>query len=504
MKYNMITPKDILKVVASKLIAVRGLVYNKKNKFLYVLPYAIIGVLSFCVLKKIIGDGDEIWNYNFARCIAEGRVPYTDFNMVQTPLSAYISSIFLMVFGESLLSFRLASALLMALTFSMLYTICADVSDNKTLSFVASLFVFSLSFDIWIYNYNNLNLFLILMLLYLERKAIKNNSRLSYSIFIGLIYGVTPIVKQSTGAILLIANLIISLLDYIVYKKDRIHIASRVISSAVPGTVFLLLILFTGTFRDFYDYAINGIGYFTHRISLVQYAFSSPVSFCVALFPFFVTVRTIVCIYKERISSKKRLLIVGLLLAIAGSVVAYPLCDSIHMYVAIIPFIPCTFACMIKKHMPMEQKIACVFVALIVAVCSILMTIPLSSDYKESQLHHFAGLPIERGLEKNIQEVNDYILSRNKTGIEVRIADEYAAVYMIPLDRYNKNYDLLLVGNLGSNSIEDLISENDVIYLVRRDESSLGYQAHFKLIEYIKDNFKKIGEVQQFDVYEGF
>lgn len=73
---------------------------------------------------------------------------------------------------------------------------------------------------------------------------------------------------------------------------------------------------------------------------------------------------------------------------------------------------------------------------------------------------------------------------------------------MLPLDKYNKDFDLLLVGNLGTKTVGDLLSDSkDTVYLVKRDESSLGSQSHFELIHYIKNNYKKQGEVLWFDVY---
>ena len=37
---------------------------------------------------------------------------------------------------------------------------------------------------------------------------------------------------------------------------------------------------------------------------------------------------------------------------------------------------------------------------------------------------------------------------------DVKILDASAALYMIPIDKYNKNYDLLLKGNLGKDGEE--------------------------------------------------
>lgn len=83
------------------------------------------------------------------------------------------------------------------------------------------------------------------------------------------------------------------------------------------------------------------------------------------------------------------------------------------------------------------------------------------------------------------------------------IANDAAAAYMIPIDRYTKNFDMLLAGNLGMTTVEDLLSEHpDALFMVNHNDDALGYQAHFELISYIKDNFVKTGQVLNLDVYK--
>jgi hypothetical protein len=51
-----------------------------------------IAILLFLatVLPRNLANLDEIWNFNFARNIANGLIPYKDFNMLQTPLLTFI------------------------------------------------------------------------------------------------------------------------------------------------------------------------------------------------------------------------------------------------------------------------------------------------------------------------------------------------------------------------------------------------------------------------------
>ena len=51
-----------------------------------------IAILLFLatVLPRNLANLDEILNFNFARNIANGLIPYKDFNMLQTPLLPFI------------------------------------------------------------------------------------------------------------------------------------------------------------------------------------------------------------------------------------------------------------------------------------------------------------------------------------------------------------------------------------------------------------------------------
>ncbi len=51
-----------------------------------------VAILLFLatVLPRNLANLDEIWNFNFARNIANGLIPYKDFNMLQTPLLPFI------------------------------------------------------------------------------------------------------------------------------------------------------------------------------------------------------------------------------------------------------------------------------------------------------------------------------------------------------------------------------------------------------------------------------
>ena len=77
---------------------------------------------------------------------------------------------------------------------------------------------------------------------------------------------------------------------------------------------------------------------------------------------------------------------------------------------------------------------------------------------------------------------------------------------MIPINKYNKNYDMLLKGNLGENGEENLKQEigesKNTQYLILKDKFNKNWQTPLDVIEYVKTNKNKIGEIEIFDIYE--
>jgi len=121
----------------------------------------------------------------------------------------------------------------------------------------------------------------------------------------------------------------------------------------------------------------------------------------------------------------------------------------------------------------------------------------------KSVLNHFSNIPISSTLQDRIIEVDAYIQDEER---DVYILDSEAAVYMIPLDKYNKDFDMFLKGNLGSASeegqIEKINNMENAVILIKNDKMGLNWQTPTVVIEYIRNNLEKIGTVSFFDVYE--
>lgn len=149
------------------------------------------------------------------------------------------------------------------------------------------------------------------------------------------------------------------------------------------------------------------------------------------------------------------------------------------------------------------ETISFIFIILFTGYIELKNRDDLSNLSKYKSLNHFYGIKIDSSLLNTIKITDEYI---NKSDKRVYILDASAAVYMIPINRYNKNYDMFCKGNLGGGSeekqIEIISQQEDTIYLILNSNYSINWQTPTKVIQYVKENFTQNGTVGIYDIYE--
>ena len=125
---------------------------------------------------------------------------------------------------------------------------------------------------------------------------------------------------------------------------------------------------------------------------------------------------------------------------------------------------------------------------------------------KNTEIQHFKNIEIGQHLKDRIDEIDKYILENEQEGKTVYILDAEAAIYMIPLDKYNKNYDMFLKGNIGKDGEEGQIQtiqqkDENTLFLIRKENLKTNWQTPLKVINYIRENLENIGEISIYEVY---
>lgn len=144
----------------------------KKNDLLIVI-FIFITIFSIIIVKPI-SDLDEIWNYNTARVISEGLIPYKDISMITTPLLPMITAVFLKIIANELIVSRIIAAILWTGILYTVYKIFGELFKEKNVELICTALIGILCRDIYCIDYNVTVLFIALIVLYQELKNINS------------------------------------------------------------------------------------------------------------------------------------------------------------------------------------------------------------------------------------------------------------------------------------------------------------------------------------------
>ena len=144
----------------------------KKNDLLIVI-FIFITIFSIIIVKPI-SDLDEIWNYNTARVISEGLIPYKDISMITTPLLPMITAVFLKLIANELIVSRIIAAILWTGILYTVYKIFGELFKEKNVALICTALIGILCRDIYCIDYNVTVLFIALIVLYQELKNINS------------------------------------------------------------------------------------------------------------------------------------------------------------------------------------------------------------------------------------------------------------------------------------------------------------------------------------------
>lgn len=502
---------------------------NYKNIGIFLL---LLFLIASVILNKGLGDLDEIWNYNFARNIADGLIPYRDFNMLQMPLSPMIGAFALVILGNQLIVMRILAIFLMAIILFLGYQILRKMGISEWLCRISILGVFFLLKDYFAFDYNYGILAITLGLLYIEIKCYEKNKKLlcyqgKKDFFIGLATGCCVLLKQTTGVA--IAAIIVGYqLIHIRKKEDLINFLkiafTRGIGVLLPILVILVYLSFNQAFYDFVDYCILGIQTFSNHIAYQNLWKSSKE--VIQIFSIVLPIMWIIGILVATIKKNQKLEIL-LFFGIASSIVIFPISDEIHfligMFITILitVYLLSLFIKYVKQtieeryHSKKIKQIylySNVFMETVVKVMTLflfLYAINLIGNYtknleKNPNIEHYEGIPISEGMRGTIYNIDSYILKQEE---DIYILDSDAAVYMIPINRYHKNFDMFLRGNLGSKGEEGQIQKikemnSGTKILIKNEKTKRNWQNPEQVTKYIKENLNKIDQIEYFDVYE--
>lgn len=485
--------------------------FFKNNRRKIIIGAMFLIIFASSILLRYLTSLDEIWQYNIARNIYDGLLPYKDISMITTPLSNYLSLIFLWLFGNNVIALRYESIIIALAILWLVYKILKYIKVDyrvivSLLICLMILLVPYVSFD-----YNFIQIILILSIIYFELlSANKSNSKLS--LIIGILVGLAITNKQTTGMIIAIVLIIISLIKNKNVFKDLLW---RLLGIILPvGVLFLYLFKFN-IWNDFINYCFVGIKEFTNHVPYYNLILSS--NKLIAVLAIIIPIITVIVIFLH-IKNKNidKNVIIMLLYSLISLLVMYPIADDIHFIVSIVPLL-ILFGYLINKNtsrIDSNKILNSIYVGLLISLifisfCSIGRFVFLWGKDTDHNLKHYNSLTIDGDVVNEITTIDNYILSEKSNGVNVYIIDPTSAFFMIPLDKYTKNFDMLLNGNIGAggnNKIIDIINQADEnsIFLIKNVNYKRNWQNPELIRSYIISNMTKMGEIKSFDIYKKY
>ena len=508
-----------------------------KKKIINILPQFSIFTLSlvaFLVARLVTPatDLDEVWNYNTANAFAMGLIPYKQVSMITTPLLPMINSIFLKVVFNGIMTYRVLMGIVFALIVLFIYLIIKELSNKKLLSYICAFFIGTLLIKKFLLDYNYLFLLISLVIAFLEIRDIKKNENFNFNhnLCVGLLTGLAFLTKQTIG-VLLIFVMIFEVFIYM--KKSGFNlkfdkfvklIGVRILGMMVPIIIFLIYLGVTGAFNDFINYAIKGVREFSNNVPYYRLFDSndkvvSIISrlFIIVYIPLFITF-ILECIKNKKLKDELINIYILALCSIPVIAIIYPISDDFHLMVAsvfaliIIAYLLILVLKKIGGFIKIDifyKKLLLIGILVVIVLISFKnVIIERNINVKENVLvpfKHYEGIYVPEYLSKRISDVTDKVQSYSNSGRESIIVDAEAAIYDIVLNRYKKNYDMLLIGNIGENGVEKIINEikdsHNVYYFVKNPQYALNWQLPEDIVDYIRNNLKYHETVSVFDVY---
>ena len=443
----------------------------KKNSFFkYIFIFTLVFIISF--LYKVFWipiTGDEIWNYGFSYNISKGMMIYRDFNCLQTPLYFIISSFFIKLFGNYLISVHLFDCILISFLMIMLY---------KTIGLYKSVLLYSVIIFNYFTTYSYFCMFLLFVIIYL----FDHHEKVSYDI-ISFLAGLILISKQSIGLFMLIPVL--------VYSKNKLKSLVVYLFPIICLSIYLFI---QGAFFDFINYCFLGMIDFNENNKLFTIYFVIEVFCCLYL---------VYKIFKSKFKDKKYLFI------LMFQVNAYPIFDISHF---IIPFIPVLY-CILKDFDFNQLRLYYRFLILVLFLSFPTIYVLKSFfcyDYVVSfDASNYLFLrnkgDANNVLQKESEIVEKYYYQYDYAFLLTRNSYAIKLYCDIPIGQY----DLLLNGNMGyhgseriTKEIEDICKQNTCVFFVEDMSSEKDGQFSKKIYYYVLNRYQRKSGNDSFFIYD--
>ena len=443
---------------------------GNKEFFKMLILFVVFFVISFCYKIFFLPlNGDEIWCYGFSYNIAKGLVIYRDFNVMVTPLYFFLSSIFIHLFGNYLISIHLFDCILMCFLAIILY---------KRLGLYKLLLLYPLIIIYYFPSYNYFSMFLLFVIIYL----LDSHDNKYYDV-VSFLVGLIFISKQSIGIFLLIPVLF--------YSKNRLK---SLFIYFIPFFLVSLYLFVQGAFFDFINYCFLGMVDFGKSNLEFSICFLLEILLCLYL---------VIKLFRGRFRNKKYLFI------LMFQINSYPIFDLGHFVVCLIPVIYCVlenFGVMNLRLYYRFLLMSVVWFIFVFYILKIVFTLDYKIDFNQEKFWYLRNNSSrEIPIMKESEVIKKYYLDYDYYFI-IGVSSYAIKLYNnIPIGQY----DLLSNGNLGYRGdvrvikeIDNLCEKKSCVFFVEEQEFEKYSQFSEKIYDYVLSHYQKVVGNEPFFVYD--
>ena len=480
-------------------------------------------LLAFGILTTPLFNLDEIWVYQLSRRIAHGYTPYRDFHLIVFPLAMQVNAAALALVSDQLLVLRCVAVLVSLGTAVAIYVACRKAGVSRALclfplvAFIWAEFISPPNSYTW-FAFAFLSAALLTDVALLDTAPGSPGARAGtggLAILTGCLLGLATLSKQHVGLVALAASIAFTLAAGPKDHRARPNFGRaglKLLGWSAVVAVELGYLWKTDALAPFLKYTVvevlrfhgeAGVPYST----LMRLPGSAILAFLVPACLFFSLGWTI-----WRWNRAPGHAVPALLFSygVACLSFVYPRADLPHILVA-------APLALIGPSLWLSERMAALrwrWVDLVVAFPLLLLffaplvrveqhvTALRQGDVRLSSLPHYAGIPIDPGLDGMISQVGDAIRRLEAEGRRVYFLEHSAALFLIPADRFADRFDVPMMGNFGADGMEQviarLVADPSAAVLILPGSHELEPKA---IVDFVEANMIRVGEVDGYQIY---
>ncbi len=492
---------------------IKELIKTHDNITILIILLVMVTALMFNIK---LDANDELWCFSNIYKMTNGYEIYKDLNVIITPLFFLIGEIIFKIFGANYFIYRTyAIGLIYVSLFFIIYQLFKKLKIQKLNSIIYTMIIATICLFILLepsYNILAITISIIGIMVLMNNKS--NNIKLN--LIQGIIMFLVFMSKQNIGAFYIIGIIVCQILLNKDIKVIVKNVFIQLLTSAVLLISFLVYLQINDNLYNFINYTMLGLKEFANE----NISYNIP-NALIVLIEFIIAIVLIIISKKEKIPFKdleRRNIRILATMSVSMNFIAFPLCNTAHTIIASIvflTFITYVFDLLIFKELLIGKRVNKIKKCIILLIFSIFLVtniinnviyfkeITKSEYYFTKNNPYYGSIATEETL-KEIEEICNYIKEQNKKGIEVKVISYYSNLYMNILNRNNGAMDLPFYGNMGGNGENGMINEitklkNARILILTEDDNI--YQESKKVTKFIKENFKKEGEINRFSIY---